>query len=216
MRTAGDDRDGRYHQPAADRPVAHGGRFRAEQRGATEASSSTVSSQVRSSRTRSGWGAHGPGRWRRPGAHRKDVVGQAGDAASSARSTGSTTRPSRSWAGHVEPVARRPPDHGHNGCRVDDQTTAAPPWRPPELVRIQAPEPDLNKDPLCSYGEAMKRAGEATAVEVVRASQPRVGARVRMPRFDPAEQRCQVRHLVLFPTRTLLFGDGRPASAGSA
>jgi hypothetical protein len=102
------------------------------------------------------------------------------------------------------------------GCRVDDQTTAAPPWRLPELVRIQAPEPDLNKDPLCSYREAMKRAGEATAVEIVGASQPRDGARVRMPRFDPAEQRCQVRHLVLFPARSLLFGDGRPASAGSA
>jgi hypothetical protein len=84
-------------------------------------------------------------------------------------------------------------------------------WRPAELVWIQAPEPDLNKDPLCSYREAMKRAGEATAVEIVRASQPRDAARVRMPRFDPAEQRCQVRHLVLFPARILLFGDGRPA-----
>jgi hypothetical protein len=68
-------RGGRYHQPAADRPVARGRRFRADQRGATEASSSTspaaMSFQGRSSRTRSRRGAHGPGRWRRrPGAHR--------------------------------------------------------------------------------------------------------------------------------------------------
>jgi hypothetical protein len=50
---------------------------------------------------------------------------------------------------------------------------------------------------------------------MARASQPGDGARVRMPGFDPAEQRCQVRHLVLFPAPIVLFGDGRSASAGA-
>jgi hypothetical protein len=42
-----------------------------------------------------------------------------------------------------------------------------------------------------------------TAAENVPASRHHDGGQIRVPRFDPAEQRTSVRHLVLFPARVL-------------
>jgi ABC-2 type transport system ATP-binding protein len=46
-------------------------------------------------------------------------------------------------------------------------------------------------------------AGKSTAVENVPASRHHDGGQIRVRGFDPAEQRTQVRHLVIFPARVL-------------